>query len=76
MGAVWRMGASVAEATGACCRPTVDVAGNVPAEIVPVTENTVESGSSSVSDSSFYSSCDTADPDSAYVGGEEAEPRH
>ena len=56
------MGASVSEATGACCRPTVDVAGNVPAGIVPAAENTAESGSSSVSDSFFYSSCDTADP--------------
>ena len=62
MGAVWRLGSSVAEATEACCRPTVDVAGNGPAGIVPAAENTAESSSSSVFDSSVHSSCDTVDP--------------
>ena len=65
MGAVWRICASVAETTGAYGRPTLDITSNVPAEIVPAAENTAESGSSSVPDSSFYStnsSCDTVDP--------------
>ena len=62
MGIIFRVNASTAVVNDALYCSAVDISENLPADTESVDENIAESGSSSVSDSSFYSSCDTVDP--------------